>query len=128
VTINPQPMTFRIRASDVVLEWEMSSTVPMPALAPVILPPALPTGEGVTEICAPTVGAFYHAPAPGDAPFVAVGDRVHRGQQVGVLEAMKLMIPIEADCDGQVAAVLVADGAQVEYGAPLITIVPPAAP
>jgi acetyl-CoA carboxylase biotin carboxyl carrier protein len=128
VTINPQPMTFRIRASDVVLEWEMAGTAPLPAQVPVVPPAALPAGESLTEICAPTVGAFYHAPAPGEAPFVAVGDRVRRGQQVGVLEAMKLMIPIEADCDGEVAAMLVADGAQVEYGAPLIAIVPPAAP
>ena len=128
MTINPQPVTFRIRASDVVVEWELSATVPLPAPTPVVLPAALPASEGVTEICAPTVGTFYHAPAPGEAPFIAVGDRIHRGQQVGVLEAMKLMIPIDADCDGQVAAVLVADGAQVEYGAPLIAIVPLAAP
>lgn len=128
MTINPQPVTFRIRASDVVVEWELSGTAPMPTPAPVVLPPPLPAGEHVAEICAPTVGAFYHAPAPGEPPFVAVGDHIRRGQQVGVLEAMKLMIPIEADRDGRVTAVLVADGAQVEYGAPLIAIVPLAAP
>jgi acetyl-CoA carboxylase biotin carboxyl carrier protein len=124
VTINPQPVTFRIRASDVVVEWELSANAELPIQAPVIPAPALAAGEDVTEICAPTVGAFYHASAPGETPFVAVGDRIRPGQQVGVLEAMKLMIPVEADCGGQVAAVLVADGAQVEYGTPLIAIVP----
>jgi acetyl-CoA carboxylase biotin carboxyl carrier protein len=129
VTINSQPVTFRIRASDVVVEWELSANAELPIQAPVIPAPVIPApalaaGADVTEICAPTVGAFYHASAPGETPFVAVGDRIRPGQQVGLLEAMKLMIPVEADCGGQVAAVLVADGVQVEYGTPLIAIVP----
>ena len=112
-------------AGGAALPAELSAVLPTPASA--VHTPELAAGADVTEICAPTVGAFYHASAPGEAPFVAVGDRIRRGQQVGVLEAMKLMIPVEADCEGQVSAVLVADGAQVEYGTPLIAIVPPSA-
>jgi acetyl-CoA carboxylase biotin carboxyl carrier protein len=74
------------------------------------------------HVCAPLVGTFYHAPKPGDPPFVRPGDTVEAGQQVGILEAMKLMNPIEADQRGVVAEVLVPDGTPVEYGQPLIAL------
>lgn len=40
-------------------------------------------------------GTFYHAPAPGEPPFVKVGDKVTKGQTIGIIEAMKLMNEIE---------------------------------
>lgn len=40
-------------------------------------------------------GTFYHSPAPGEPPFVKVGDRVTKGQTIGIIEAMKLMNEIE---------------------------------
>ena len=43
-------------------------------------------------------GTFYHAPAPGEPPFVKVGDRVTKGQTIGIIEAMKLMNEIEVSC------------------------------
>ena len=73
-------------------------------------------------LCAGTVGTFYRAPEPGAAPFVAEGDRVESGQQVAVIEAMKLMIPVEADRAGVVVEFLVADRAPVEYGQPLMLV------
>ncbi|WP_344407286.1 acetyl-CoA carboxylase biotin carboxyl carrier protein, partial [Dactylosporangium fulvum] len=63
-------------------------------------------------------------PAPDAAPFVEVGDLVRAGQQVGIVEAMKLMNPVEAVCDGVVAGVLVGDGEPVEYGQPLLLLEP----
>ena len=53
-------------------------------------------------IHAPTVGVFYRAPEPGAPPFVTEGDVVSPGQQVGIVEAMKLMIPVESDRYGRV--------------------------
>ena len=53
-------------------------------------------------VLASTVGVFYCAPQPGAPPFVEEGDLVARGDQVGILEVMKLMIPVEADCAGRV--------------------------
>ena len=41
-------------------------------------------------------GTFYHSPAPGEPPFVKVGDKVTKGQTIGIIEAMKLMNEIEA--------------------------------
>lgn len=73
---------------------------------------------------APLVGTFYRAPEPGSAPFVEVGDIVTRGQHVGIIEAMKLMNMIEADRDGRIVELLVADGSPVEFDQPLVLIDP----
>lgn len=81
--------------------------------------PAGPAGHRVT---APLVGTFYAAPAPGEKPFVQVGDRVVAGQQLAVLEAMKLMNAIQADVAGVVAEVLATDGTPVQYGQELFVI------
>ena len=74
------------------------------------------------EIKAPLVGTFYVAPSEGAAPFVSVGDKVKKGQVIGIVEAMKLMNEVESDYDGTVAAVLVENGEMVEYGQPLVII------
>jgi acetyl-CoA carboxylase biotin carboxyl carrier protein len=78
--------------------------------------------QGVFALCAETVGTFYRAPEPGAAPFVTEGDQVGPGQQVGIIEAMKLMIPVEAQRGGRVVELLVADRAPVEYGQPLMLL------
>ena len=50
---------------------------------------------------------------------MSVGTVARPGQQVGIVEAMKLMVPVEADWAGRVSAVLKGDGEPVEYGEPL---------
>jgi acetyl-CoA carboxylase biotin carboxyl carrier protein len=70
----------------------------------------------------PMVGTAYYSPAPGAKPFVTVGDSVKAGQTVMIVEAMKTMNQIAAPRSGKVTAVLVADGAPVEYGEPLLII------
>lgn len=76
------------------------------------------------EIPSPMVGTFYRAPAPGEPPFVEVGDRIRSGQTVCIIEAMKLMNEIEAEVSGQVMEILVQNGEPVEYGQPLMRINP----
>ncbi|MBD2438719.1 acetyl-CoA carboxylase biotin carboxyl carrier protein [Nostoc sp. FACHB-110] len=78
----------------------------------------------LVEVASPMVGTFYRAPAPGEAPFVEVGDRVRQGQTVCIIEAMKLMNEIEAEISGQVMEILVQNGEPVEYGQPLMRINP----
>lgn len=73
-------------------------------------------------VVSPLVGTFYSASAPGAEPFVKVGDRVKKGQVLGIIEAMKLMNEIESDYDGVVEAVLVENEGVVEYGQPLFRI------
>lgn len=84
--------------------------------------PAAPGAQGA-DVCirAPMIGTFYHAPEPGSAPFVRPGDVVEAGQQVGILEVMKLMTPVEADRRVRVVDFLVPDAAAVEHGQPLIS-------
>lgn len=77
-----------------------------------------------TVVEAPVVGTFYRAGAPDAAPFVEVGDRVEPGDVLCVIEAMKLMNDIKAEFAGEVVEVLAENGQAVEYGQPLITILP----
>jgi len=80
---------------------------------------ALPDGHVVTS---PMVGTFYRASAPGEKPFIEVGDSVTVGGALGIIEAMKLMNEIDSDVAGVVKAILVENGQPVEYGQPLFVI------
>lgn len=79
-----------------------------------------PLGEAVVS---PLVGVFYAAPAEDAAPYVAVGDKVKRGQTLAIVEAMKLMNEIESEYDGEIAEICVKNGQPVEYGQPLFRII-----
>ena len=82
---------------------------------------SLPSGEVVRS---PMVGTFYRSAQPGAEAFVSVGSKVNKGDVVCIIEAMKLMNEIEADCEGTVKAVLVENGSPVEYGQALFVIEP----
>lgn len=73
-------------------------------------------------VTSPLVGTFYAAPAEDAVPYVQVGDRVKKGQILGIVEAMKLMNEIESDCDGQILEILAENGKLVEYQQPLFRI------
>ncbi len=73
-------------------------------------------------VTSPLVGVFYSASSPEAEPFVKVGDRVKKGQILGIIEAMKLMNEIESEYDGVVEAILVNNEDAVEYGQPLFRI------
>lgn len=73
-------------------------------------------------VTSPLVGTFYAASSPEAEPFVKVGDRVKKGQILGIIEAMKLMNEIESEFDGVVEAVLVNNEDIVEFGQPLFRI------
>lgn len=78
-------------------------------------------GQG-QSVVSPLVGVFYAAPSEEAAPFVQVGDRVKKGQTLGIVEAMKLMNNIESEYDGTVTEILVKNGQNVEYNQPLFRI------
>ena len=79
--------------------------------------------EGV-YVKSPAVGVFYAAPAPGSKPFVSLGDTVHVGDTLCIIEAMKLMNEIACETDGRIVEILVGNGQVVEYDQPLFRIVP----
>ena len=97
------------------------ATPAAPAAEPVAAPAAAPK-PGAAEVCAPMVGVFYVAPSPGAEPFVRVGSKVKKGETLCILEAMKLMNEVVAECDGEVAEICAADGELVEYGRVLFRI------
>ena len=80
-------------------------------------PQVAPPGRtGLTEITSPMVGTFYRAAAPGDEPFVEIGNNVRVGQTICILEAMKLMNEIESEFNGEIVEILVENGTPVEFG------------
>lgn len=91
---------------------------PDPAPLPVTSVPA----AGEQDVPAPFLGTFYHAPRPGDPPFVEPGQKVREDTVIGIIEVMKLMNPIRAGVAGTVVAVLAPNGAAVEAGQPLIRV------
>ncbi|MEY9928092.1 acetyl-CoA carboxylase biotin carboxyl carrier protein [Catenulispora sp. GP43] len=92
------------------------------AVVPHMDPPAV--DDGLHRVCAPMIGTFYHSPEPGTPPFVSVGDTVVPGQQIGILEVMKMMSPVEASAAGTVREILVPDGSSVEFQQPLMSLEP----
>ena len=80
---------------------------------------AVHTGD---MIVSPMVGTFYGSPSPDSAPFVKVGDRVKKGQVIGILEAMKIMNELEAEFDCKIVSILVSDSQAVEYDMPLFAV------
>ena len=70
----------------------------------------------------PLVGTYYAASSPDSAPFVKVGDKVSKGQVLGIVEAMKLMNEIESEFDGTVKEILVKNEQMVEFGQPMFVI------
>lgn len=126
-----------IQAGDyrVELEWDHTPAVP----AGTVMMAAAPAGHAVPAagagapaedtshlhpVLALLVGTFYRAPEPGSPAFVEVGDVVEAGQDVAIIEAMKVMNRIQADRPGRVAEILVNNGDFVEFNEKLILLEP----
>ncbi len=78
--------------------------------------------ENFKVVKSPMVGTFYASSSPEKDPFVKVGDKVHKGQVLCIIEAMKLMNEIESEYDGEIVEVCVNNEDMVEYGTPLFKI------
>ena len=86
---------------------------------PQVAPPGSPD---LIEITSPMVGTFYRAAAPGEDPFVEVGNNVKVGQTICILEAMKLMNEIESEFNAEIVEILVENGTPVEFGQVLMRV------
>lgn len=69
------------------------------------------------------VGTFYNMQDEASKePFIRVGDKVEKGDRIGIIEAMKVMNDIHADVDGVIEAIHIENGTAVGYDEPLVTI------
>src|SRR5262245_16809899 len=122
---------------------QVATPVQMPAIVPAaptgrISPPqgipvvsddgtsaaAEPPKSAGLEVKSPMVGTYYKSPEPGAKAYVAVGDRVSKGQILCIIEAMKIMNEIESEYSGVIREILVQDAQPVEYGQVLFKIDP----
>jgi len=123
---------------------QMATPLPIPAIVPApaalgrVTPaqgmPMMPEGEAAAppeapkstalEVKSPMVGTFYKSPEPGAKAYVAVGDRVSKGQALCIIEAMKIMNEIESEYAGIIREIVVEDAQPVEYGQVLFKIDP----
>ena len=113
-------------AAPPVQPFAMHGYAPPPAVPPAAAPlaaaaPALEASTGDT-LNSPIVGTFYAAPAPDAAPYVAVGQIVDKGQVLCIVEAMKLMNEIEAECKCKIVKICKDNAQAVEFGDPLFVI------
>jgi acetyl-CoA carboxylase biotin carboxyl carrier protein len=91
------------------------------ATAPAPQPAALDEASNV-YVTSPFVGTFYRSPSPDAPPFVEVGSAIRVGQALCIVEAMKLMNEIEADCAGTIVEILAENGKPVEFGQKLYKV------
>lgn len=119
-------------------------TEPVPALQPLGYPPMQAAGpapsspplaaaaapsdsspdDGSIFIKSPMVGTFYRAPSPESPPYIEEGNKVKSETVVCIVEAMKVMNEIQAECSGTVVEILVENGDAIEFGQPLIKVRP----
>jgi acetyl-CoA carboxylase biotin carboxyl carrier protein len=114
---------------------QVAGTIQVPIAAP---PPAAATGAPAQEaapkaetpkaryleVKSPMVGTYYSAPEPGAKPYLAVGERISKGQILCIIEAMKIMNEIESEFDGVVKEIIAQNSHPVEYGQVLFRIDP----
>ncbi|MCF8137045.1 MAG: hypothetical protein K9K63_07020 [Desulfotignum sp.] len=87
--------------------------------------PIAPSTDDHTKthlVCASMFGCFYRAPGEDQPPFAKVGSKVVVGQQLGLLEAMKTYIPVEADVAGRIVKIMAENDTAVNVGDPLFEI------
>lgn len=120
----------RIRRGGEVVTYSAPAVAAAPAPAPLPAggaPAAAPADAAESRmlvIKSPMVGTFYKASGPDSPAFVKVGDRIGPEKTVCIIEAMKVFNEIPAGISGQVVAILVENGAAVEFGQPLMKVDP----
>ena len=103
------------------------SAAPTPAApAPAVAPAETlaEVSDGLVDILSPMVGTFYGAPSPDSDAFVTVGGGIGEETVICIVEAMKVMNEIKAECAGTIAEVCVRNAQPVEYGQVLFKVRP----
>ena len=111
VVVTSAPAHFAVAAAPVAAASGAASTV-----APIV------DDAGTVFVTSPFVGTFYRSPSPDAPSFVEPGSTVREGQALCIVEAMKLMNEIEADCAGTIVEILAENGKSVEFGQKLFKV------
>ena len=111
VVVTSGPAHFAVAAAPVAAAPAAASTV-----APIV------DDAGLVFVTSPFVGTFYRSPSPDAPSFVEPGSTVREGQALCIVEAMKLMNEIEADCAGTIVEILAENGKSVEFGQKLFKV------
>ncbi len=105
----------------------MQAQAPAAAAPAAVSAPEKPKAEAkpsFLEVKSPMVGTYYGAPEPGAKSYLSVGDRIHKGQILCIIEAMKIMNEIESEFDGVVKEIIAQNAHPVEYGQVLFRVDP----
>jgi acetyl-CoA carboxylase biotin carboxyl carrier protein len=78
--------------------------------------------ERSTPIVTPLTGVYYSSASPTSQPFVNIGDTVHAGQVVALVEAMKVFNEVTADVSGRVVELPAKSGEVVQKGDVLLRV------
>jgi acetyl-CoA carboxylase biotin carboxyl carrier protein len=111
VVVASAPAHFAVAAATVAAAPAAASTA-----APIV------DDAGTVFVTSPFVGTFYRSPSPDAPSFVEPGSTVREGQALCIVEAMKLMNEIEADCAGTILEILAENGKSVEFGQKLFKV------
>ena len=115
----------RVRVGENEIEVVRRGAEPKPPAASAAPAETTPVASPTTKkITAPVVGVFYRSAAPGEEPFVEVGDRVEAGDTLCMLEAMKIFNEITTDDAGVVTRIIPENGELVALGDELFWIEP----
>lgn len=106
-----------INENGVTVRLERNESIPQTAQKAVVsLNPTERHDTGTIEVCSPMVGVFYRSPNENAEPFVQVGDTVHKGDILCIIEAMKLMNEIVAEQSGTITEICASEGTVVDFG------------
>ena len=126
VEVEEEGMKVRLKkggGGGVVMTLPSGPAMPPPAVSPPASAPAAPpTSPAGRTINSPMVGTFYRAAGPQAKPFVETGAPVGKDTVVCIVEAMKVMNEIKAECEGVIEEILVQNGQAVEFGQPLFRL------
>jgi len=123
---NSGPVTYQVAAPAPAPHAPSVASVPSVERAPKETTETTEAGgeSALVEIRSPMVGTFYAQPEPGVEPYVRVGTRIAPGQTLCIIEAMKIMNPIDAEVAGVIKEVAVKDAQPVEFGHVLFKVDP----
>ena len=110
------------------IEHQVIQAMPLAQQAPSATagPASEPVEEksNMIEVKSPMVGTFYRSASPEDSPYVQIGDVVHKGDVLCIVEAMKLMNEVKSEFDGKITAISVGNAEALEYGQTIFMIEP----